>query len=228
MHMNPTFRTAIVAFLISAAIFATGFYVSSSINRLRLDEIRTIEQQIAADTLSVETQFDLLSRLSCENVNESTDLSSELTGLAARLDYAESQLGSENDQVVLLKTQYSLLEIKDYLLMQEIAQKCKLKPVFVLYFYSNKGDCKDCDSAGRVLTYLRQTYPQLRVYSFDYNLNVGALQTLTTIYKIQNTLPAFVVSGKVTYGVSDLEAIEKILPMSKLATSTPTTTSSKK
>jgi hypothetical protein len=154
-------------------------------------------------------------------VNESTELSTELNTLASRLDYTEGQLGSENPQVIELKSEYSLLEIKDYLLMQQIAQKCKLKPVFILYFYSNEGDCTECDSAGNVLTYLRQTYPQLRVYSFDYNLNVGALQTLTTIYKIKDTLPAFVVNGKTTYGVSDLASIEKILPMSELATSTP-------
>lgn len=220
MNVNPVARNALLAFVISAAIFATGFFVSNSVNKLRLDEIQSIEQQIAIDTLSVETQFDLLSRLSCENVSESTELSSELNALAGRLDYTEGQLGSENTQVTQLKSQYSLLEIKDYLLMQEIAQKCKLKPVFVLYFYSNKGDCPECDSAGHVLTYLRQTYPALRVYSFDYNLDVGALKTLTTIYKIRNALPAFVVNGKATYGVSDLPSIEKILPIDKLATST--------
>lgn len=226
--MNPTLRNAFIAFIISAAIFATGFWVSSSVNKLRLNEIQAIEQQISIDTLSLETQFDLLSRLSCENINESTGLSTELNALAGRLDYTETQLGNENTQVIQLKKQYSLLEIKDYLLMQEIAQKCGLKPVFVLYFYSNKGDCENCDSAGHVLTYLRQTYPQLRVYSFDYNLDVGALQTLTTIYKIKNTLPAFVVNGKATYGVSDLPSLEKILPMDKLATSTPTKAALKK
>jgi hypothetical protein len=221
--MNPVTRNALLAFVISAAIFATGFYVSNSVNKLRLNEIQNIEQQIAIDTLSVETQFDLLSRLSCENVSESTELSSELNSLTTRLDYAEAQLGSENPTVIELKSQYSLLEIKDYLLMQEVAQKCGLKPVFVLYFYSNQGDCEACDSAGNVLTYLRETYPTLRVYSFDYHLNVGALQTLLGIYKIKNTLPAFVVNGKTTYGVSDLASIEKILPMAELATSTSAT-----
>ncbi|MBV9349776.1 MAG: hypothetical protein JO026_03425 [Patescibacteria group bacterium] len=225
--MHPTLRHALLAFFISALIFATGFYVSNSINKFRLGQVQTIEQQIAIDTLSVETQFDLLSRLSCDSVNESTELSTELNALAVRLNYTEAQLGTSNPQVVQLKSEYSLLEIKDYLLMQQVAAKCHLKPVFVLYFYSNKGDCPDCDSAGNVLTYLRQTYPQLRVYSFDYNLDVGALRTLIGIYKIGNSLPAFVVNGTVTYGVTDLASIEKILPMQDLSTSTPTTTPKK-
>jgi hypothetical protein len=224
MRFEPTTRNALIAFVITAAIFGTGFWVSDSVNKLRVNEIQNIEQQIAIDTLSVETQFDLLSRLSCESVNESTELSSELNTLAARLDYTEGQLGSENAQVIQLKSQYSLLEIKDYLLMQQVAEKCNLKPVFVLYFYSNRGDCSACESAGNVLTYLRQTYPSLRVYSFDYNLDVGALKTLITIDKISDTLPAFVVNGKITYGVADLDSLEKILPMDKLATSTATTT----
>lgn len=226
--MTPTIKNALLALGITGLIFGTGFWVSNTINNLRLSNIQDTENKIAIDTLSLETQFDLLTRLSCADITENSVLSTELNTLSERLDYTEGQLGSENEQVIQLKRQYSLLEIKDYLLMQQVAEKCKLKPVFVLYFYSNQGDCADCDSAGHVLTYLRQTYPSLRVYSFDYNLDVGALKTLISIDKIQNTLPAFVVNGKTTYGVSDLASIEKILPMSQLSTSTPTTTPSKK
>ncbi|MDE2079100.1 MAG: hypothetical protein KGI73_01800 [Patescibacteria group bacterium] len=223
-RINPTLRNALLAFIISAAIFATGFWVSNAFNQLRLDEIQNIETQISIDTMSVETQFELLSSASCADVSGSNTLASELSTLAGRLNYAESQLGSENAQVISLKQQYSLLEIKDYLLTEQVAAKCHTKPVTVLYFYSNQGDCADCGAAGNVLTYLRQTYPTLRVYSFDYNLNSGALKTLIGIHKIKDTLPAFVVNGKTTYGVSDLASIEGILPMKELATSTASTT----
>jgi glutaredoxin len=218
---NPAVRNAVLAFIIASAIFATGFWVSDSINGLRVKEIQSIQQQISIDTLSLETQFDLLAQLSCSALKENSVLSSELNNLADRLDYTEGQLGSNNATVLQLKRQYSLLEIKDYLLMQQVAVKCDLKPVFVLYFYSNAGDCEKCESAGRVLSYLRETYPQLRVYSFDYNLNLGAIETLIAINKIQNTLPAFVVNGKSYYGVSDLDALKEILPLDKLSTSTP-------
>ena len=223
-HLNPTLRNALLAFVISAAIFATGFWVSDTFNQLRFNDIQNTETQIAIDTLSVETQFELLSSASCENVQGGTELTSELTALAGHLNYAENQLGSENAQVISLKQQYSLLEIKDYLLTEQIAAKCKTKPVIVLYFYSNQGDCPNCSAAGNVLTYLRQTYPALRVYSFDYNLNIGALTTLINIHKVKDTLPAFIVGSKTTYGVSDLQSIENILPASALATSTATTT----
>ncbi len=223
MKLQPSVKNASLAFIITALIFGTGFWTANAVNTLRLNDIRDIESRIAIDTLSLETQFDLLSRLSCTDISENSVLSTELNTLSSQLDYTESQLGAKNDQVIQLKRQYSLLEIKDYLLMQQVSEKCGLKPVFVLYFYSNQGDCPACDSAGNVLTYLRETYPKLRVYSFDYNLNLGALDTLISINKIQRAPPAFVVNGKAYYGLSDLKSIQKILPLSLLATSTPST-----
>jgi hypothetical protein len=221
--MNTSARNALFAFIIAALIFGTGFWASNTINDLRISELRDIEQRIAIDTLSLETQFDLFGNLSCTDLSENSVLSRELNDLALKLDFTEGRLGSTNEEVTQLKRQYSLLQIKDYLLMREVAEKCNLKPVFVLYFYSNKpGECKTCDKTGHVLTYLRETYPQLRVYSFDYNLDLGALSTLIAINKIESNFPAFVVNGKTHYGLSDQESIEKALPASVLVTATST------
>ena len=114
--------------------------------------------------------------------------------------------------------------------MQQLAAKCNLKPVFILYFYSNKGDCTTaCEEQGDALTALSQTYPDLRVYSFDYNLDVGALQTLISIDNMRYDPPALVINGKVYYGYQSVADIEKILPQLKtLETSTSTATSGKK
>jgi len=124
--------------------------------------------------------------------------------------------------VIRLKEQYSLLEIRDYLITKELAAACGTKPVTVLYFYSNTGDCADCDKAGYALSYLRTTYPALRVYSFDYNLDLGALKTLIVLDKIRNSLPAFVINGKHSYGFTSLADLEKQFPKGSLATTTET------
>ena len=121
--------------------------------------------------------------------------------------------------------------------MQQVATKCNLKPVFILYFYSNKGDCTvDCEKQGYALTSLAETYPQLRIYSFDYNLDVSALQTLISIDSIANHPPALYINGKAYYGFQDVASIQKILPQlstleksaSSTATTTTTTTTKKK
>jgi hypothetical protein len=47
----------ILVLLITVAIFATALYVSNRLNDRRIDEIRSIGDQISIDILSSETQF---------------------------------------------------------------------------------------------------------------------------------------------------------------------------
>lgn len=219
--MNPITRNAIIALVITVTLFLTVLTAIQYLNNARVQELAAIEDKIALDTLSLETQFDLLAEASCDEVSEGSVLSSELNDLAERLSYTEERLGSDNDEVIKLKRQYTLLEIKDYLLMKRLSKECtKLKPVFVLYFYSNAGDCKGCAEAGYALSYLRETYPQLRVYSFDYNLDLGALKTLIAVLNIKEPLPAFVINGKNFNELTSLSDLESKLPLDLLATST--------
>lgn len=224
----------IIALLITIIIFATALYASNYFNGLRISDIRATQDTISTDILSLETQFDLMSEHSCQGVSESTVLPQEMRTMASQLSYMESQGNPSNlSEITRLKRLYSLLEIKDYLVMKQLAEKCNLKPVFILYFYSNKGDCADCENQGYVLTSLAQDYPQLRIYSFDYNLDVSALQTLTSIYDLKgNNLPALIINGKVYQGYQSIDDIQKILPqlknMQKAASSTEATSTKKK
>lgn len=218
-----------LAFVITVAIFATAFYIAQRIDAQRIADIRATEEKISIDILSLETQFDLLGSLDCKTIAEYPILSDELNSLAGRLSIAEQNLGQSNKEVIQLKEQYSLLEIKDYLLLQQISGKCKtVKPVFVLYFYSNAGDCSDCARTGEVLSYLRQQYPGLRVYSFDYNLELSALHTLIALQKIQGPLPAFVINNRPpVYGFKTVDEMQALIPELKTLGAQASTTSSR-
>jgi hypothetical protein len=218
-------KNYVIAFVITAAIFATALYTSNYFNNLRIAEIRTMQDNISIDILALETQFELLAEHSCKDISENSILSKEIRQLADRLSYLESQSSVVNEELLRLKRYYSLLQIKDLLLMKNVAKKCNLKPVFILYFYSNDGDCKDCENQGYVLTALSEKYPQLRIYSYDYNLELSALQTLLSISDVENKLPALSINDKMHYGYKGVEEIERILPqlskLEKTATSTP-------
>ena len=146
-------RNYIIAFIITATIFATALYASNYFNDKRVADIRTTQDNISIDILSLETQFDLLAEHSCKDISENTVLSKEIRPLADRLSYLEMQNTVDVSELLRLKRYYSLLQIKDLLLMKKVAAKCNLKPVFILYFYSNNGDCKDCEDQGYALTY---------------------------------------------------------------------------
>lgn len=220
-NMSLVARNAIIALGITLALIGTVAYVISYLNNARVTELSAIAEKISIEILSLDTQFSLLTAAPCDSIDSSIALTDELADFGSRLSFAENQLGSNNPQVIRLRNQYSLLQIRDYLIIKQLAAACGTKPpVTVLYFYSNAGDCADCDNAGYALSYLRDTYPELRVYSFDYNLDLGALKTLIAVTKIRNDLPAFVINGKQFYGFTSLTNFEKQFPKGSLATST--------
>lgn len=214
-----------VALLITALIFATALFASDFFNAQRVADIQATQDNISIDILSLETQFDLLAEHSCRDISENSVLSTEIQPLAQRLSYLEDQSNVNEEELTRLKRYYTLLQIKDLMLMQEVAAKCGLDSEFILYFYSNAGDCEDCIEQGYALTGLSQKYPTLRVYSFDYNLGLSALRTLVDINEVEHVLPALVIKGVPRYGLHTIEEIERIIPeLALLATSTATST----
>lgn len=205
----------VFAFIITTLVFLGALGVSNRFSEKRISEIKAVEDKISLDLLSSETQFALLKESSCKSIDHSTAFSEELGSLAAKLSYMEENLGDSNPDVVSLKKYYSLLQIKDYLLVRQVQQKCGVKPITIIYFYSNNGDCEDCKKEGYVLTKLREEYPELRIYSFDYNLDLSAVKTMKSLYGVRNTLPALNIWEENYYGLKSAEDIEKIIPQLK-------------
>ncbi len=212
MKENKDWKRYIYAFLITAFIFLTAFYLSNFFNNKKIDKIRSIEDSISVDILSSETQFNLLEEFSCGNIDDSI-LSEELNDLASKIEYGEQNNIGSKEELLGLRKYYSLLQIKDYLLMKKAEAKCNLKITSIIYFYSNN-KCSDCEKQGYILTDIRQKYPNVRVYSFDYNLDLSAVNTLKRIYKVEDEadLPALIIDGKTYKGLQTIDAIREIVP----------------
>ena len=197
-----------IVFLITVCLFLTASYLSNYFGNQKINQLKMIQDKIAIDILSSETQFSLLSELSCKNISDSV-FSDELEELGSKLEWSQENLGSA-DEVSYLKKYYSLLQIKDYLLAKKISARCGVKSAFILYFYTTKENCSLCAEESLVLSSLRAKYPELRVYSFDYSTDLSAVASMLQIYKIKDTaLPALVIDDEVLtgfHGVEDLEA----------------------
>ncbi len=209
---STNFKKYLIVFTITSAIFFAAIFLSNHLNEKKIEEIKALENKIYINILSSKVKYAILKKLPCQDIDHYI-LSKELNILARKVSYMEEQFGFNNPRVIKTKKYYSLLQIKDYLLMKKISAKCKTEPIFILYFYSNKkGECPECRKTGYVLTYLREKYPQLRVYAFDFNLDLSALQTLISINRITNNLPALVMNNKVYYGFRNADEIREILP----------------
>jgi len=208
MTENPIdWKKYLIVFFITAGLFVVASYVSNYFSDKKLAQLKDIQDQISIDILSSETQFSLLSDLSCKNVSGSY-LSGELNDLGQKLEWGQKNLGNTST-VSYLKKYYSLLEIKDYLLMKKISVRCGVKSAFILYFYTTAENCTLCEDQSLVLSTLREKYPELRVYSFDFSTDLSAVRAMLNIYKIKDTvLPALVIDDDVLTGFSNIEKIE--------------------
>jgi hypothetical protein len=206
-NQHIDWKKYLIVFLFTVALFMTASYVSNYFGNKKVDQLKTIQDKISIDILSSETQFSLLSELSCKNISDSV-LSGELGELGSKLEWGQENLGM-TDTVSYLKKYYSLLQIKDYLLTKKISARCKTKSAFILYFYTTAENCSECEKQGLVLSALRDKYPELRVYSFDYSIDLSAVKAMLQIYKIEDTkLPALVIDDNVLTGFHETDELE--------------------
>ncbi len=218
-------RKYILVFIITLGIFALVFLFSDFLYRTRLTQVKSVEDNINQNILESEIQYALLADASCDTDESSGSnvLIGDINTLAKHLSDMENERGTNDAEVISLKKYYSLLQIKDYLLLRERAKQCGEKPLSILYFYSNKGDCADCTKMGYVLTSMREDYDKLHIYAFDYNLGLSTIETLKSLYTLDNQLPILVINRKPYYGFKTREEIEALIP--ELATMRATSTS---
>ncbi|HWA32050.1 MAG TPA: hypothetical protein VG694_01185 [Candidatus Paceibacterota bacterium] len=209
--MNPNnhvdWKKYLIVLLITVCLFGTAGFLSNYFSNKKVDQLKAIQDKISVDVLSSETQYSLLSELSCKNISDSV-LASELNDLGQKLDWGEQNIGM-TEEVSYLKNYYALLEIKDYLLQKQMSERCKTKAAFILYFYTTAENCSECEKESTVLSALRDRYPELRVYSFDYSTDLSAVQAMIQIYKIKDTaLPALVIDDNVLTGFHPIEELD--------------------
>ena len=117
-----------------------------------------------------------------------------------------------NLDVLSLKGYYSLLEMRHWLFFENVRQQCNFDVKTILYFYSNVR-CDRCDEQGYVLTFLRNNYPNLNVYSFDVDIDNSALNMLKEHYNINSfkALPVIILGNKTFEGFTSLEILQNEL-----------------
>ncbi len=204
----------IVAFFLTLGIFAIAWIASDTLNKQKFTNLKTSQDKIAIDILSSETEFDLLKEGDCGS-GATAVFSKELATLAEKIAYSEQNVATP-DEIMTLKKQYTLLEIRDFLLNKRVAERCKQTFTSVFYFYGTELACADCTRQGYVLDALRDAHPEVRVYAFDYNLDLSTVKALIDIYNVGDALPAIVLNGTTLNGYQSLEQLSSLIPKQQL------------
>jgi len=196
--------------LITISIFFSGFFLSNSLTKKKIEQISDVQQDLRIDILSLETQFSILNQSPCDNLDETT-LTKELYNISKKLASIENSLGRNNPAFLRLKKFYSILEVKHWLFLRKAIKDCDLNLASILYLYSDKKTCPKCHDQGYILSYFRQKYPFLRVYSFDYDLDLSIIETLKSVYRLKKETPIIIINDNVYYGFKNKEELKNIL-----------------
>ena len=200
-------RKYLLVFALTTLVFLLGLLVGFYFSSEKIEDVRYLQDGLRSDTLDLEVLYTVLENEPCEFVN-TTPLSDQLYDIAQRLDFMESQLGKNNEDVLQLKKYYSILQLRQWMFDERVREECSLEKNIILYFYDNEeGACESCQEQGFILSYLREKYPHLSVYSFDVQTDSQAVQVLVRRYV--DEVPTIIFDEEIITGFtrrSDLES----------------------
>ena len=197
------------AFSITTLIFLIGLIIGQLIAETRLKEFTLFSRSLRTSLLSISTQEELATEYLCKT--DVFKLTEEKAKLGRNLAILEKKLGKKDPIVLELKKEYSLLSIRQWLLVKKFKEECNKNLIIILFFYSNERNASLSEAQGYVLDFLYQKYPEkIVIYAFDVDLDLKIIDLLEEIFEIKQ-VPSLVINGKTYYGLKTRSEIEKII-----------------
>ncbi len=196
-------------FAITTLIFLSGFMLSKSLTGSKLGDLEQAVNDITLQTASIETEYNLLLENPC-SFGGFNRLTASLDELAGKLLFNNAREQQTQTRLNSIKQNYFLLETRHWLFVQKLNKECGTNYTPMLYFYSDQGDCDNCEAQGIVLSEIKKTHPDAMIYSFDTNADYSLVSTIKAIYNI-TTAPSVVINNTLYDKFLTQEDIEKIL-----------------
>lgn len=199
----------VAVFSLATLIFISGLIVGQIIAEIRLKDFIAASADLKTSLLAMDTHEKIAEEYLCDV--DIFQLTEEKAELGRHLAFLEEKYGRKDRRVLALKKEYSLLSIRQWLLMRKYKEQCYEDLTIILFFYSNERNVSDSELQGSILDYIYHSHPEkVVIYAFDYDLDLEAINTLEEIYGIKQ-VPSIVVNQKVYAGLTKSETIEKLL-----------------
>lgn len=206
-HRRISVSRVLAAFALTCLIFISGILIGTNISQNKIEDINTIKQELELEL----TQLDLESLLIETVCIDPLPLVDRINDLETRLNYLETQYEKNDPRIIELKKPYALLEIRHYIRMKKMNEFCNQTYSLILFFYSNANELRaESEKQGFVLNYIRSKYDNIKVYSFDSDLDMMIIKDLKTIYNV-TAIPTIVVDGKTYSGFLDKPEVESLI-----------------
>lgn len=163
----------LIALVITLLVFFLGVSLTLLVTNYRADVLTNTNRLQKLDYDSLQLQYLYLDALkdskNCKAANKALEENiNNLDKTRIRLEgYIEGTYNGKDEDLSLLKREYSLAQIRYLLLARQTEKVCPRDSISVLYFYSNN-KCDDCGAQGTILTYLKSQFEdKLLIFSFD-------------------------------------------------------------
>jgi len=193
-------RMYVLALVFTVIIFSFGLMAGVLLNRTQSSVIDESINKMQESTEGFDLQLLFLDvfkegNISCKFMNyQMTQLGREAAEIGSLLEtYVNSRKFGE--EYTGIKKKYTLAIIRDWLIMEKVKQKCGANYSTVLYFYTDKNGCAECESQADVLNYHKKLLgDQLMIFALDSDLNLTVVDALKSSYGVL-TYPTLVVNG---------------------------------
>lgn len=194
-------RTYAVALAFSALLFLVGLLVGAQLSSQVSQDFVKQAAQLQEDNRELELMLLLISssgnesRLCPALLEQGRNFDERTTEFGLSLDVLEKSRGRLNEEVQSLKRDYSVMQLRDYLLFRQIAVHCNVELDQIIFFYTNTA-CQDCVEQGQILREYKRQNPEVLVYTLDVDIGTPVVSALTESYGIA-TYPALLINGRI-------------------------------
>ena len=206
-----------IAALLTLSIFLLGLMLGLVIEGKRVQYIQSMNRIEKLDYSSLQLQYAYIDQLSqeknCDAVSKTFENSiKNLITTSERLEEYEKSANINKEDFAILKREYILAQLNYWLLAKRTKKICNRDLVSILYFYSTKKECPQCEEQAFVLTYLKQQFKEnLLIFALD-SKYVGEpmIEMLKDQYGISK-YPTLIIEDTAFEGFTSKDEILKII-----------------
>jgi hypothetical protein len=207
-------RRYILAGVITIGIFLLGLMMGFVIEGKRVTFVENLFDDQRAEFESSQLQYAYIQSL--ESKGECPGIYSiffenlkELDKASKRLETYVQESKINDEGFNSLKREYTIEQLRYWLLSKQTRDTCDDDLVRVLYFFSNGEDCDNCEQQGFVLDYLKKVYGQkLLIFSLDADFEQEPMiPILKRQYEISE-FPTLIIEDEKIEGFTDVDELQ--------------------
>jgi hypothetical protein len=211
MKRETNWTKILLAFLIATFLFFFGLFIGYLSNQIIEKNTNFILEETKNEIFSLESLSLLQEDYPCDSYIMDK-VSEKLDSLGRIITIFEEDKGLNNKEVLELKKVYTLIQLRHFILINKLNENCQRNYSTILFFYSNEKKCeKEVNEKSFILSFLRNKYDFVRVYSFDLNLDSEIIPFFKKTYNLEGCSEIVLNEKKVEEDVKTSKDLEKYL-----------------